>query len=351
MSSLCLVLAFACTFDSVTGGPDDPTPTGTDSAADTSTSDTSSTEDSSSDTTTTTTDTSPPFTCEPSAATGARIGGDLRTHPVDPHPGDTLVVTVRSTDGTSRTEAPDMVLHALDERGSQPRGPQAIEGGAAVYYFAVSDLVSGDVCLEARIGDAVEASGKVTVTPRPPVDTSTGVYKVTTNHQWTCGEQPTYGNEVHIAVLDASGQGVAGAEVEVILPTTTVPPIYNDTEPSSIPARLAMDGSGRFVGYNSWPSHDNGLMVFELSVADAPSDIATEITTGWWEDDLAGCNYCNTYGINVWGHWSHTIVFQRDASATQACLVPTDHGGMSACGEPRHIHHDPDHPACWDVNP
>ena len=102
------------------------------------------------------------------------------------------------------------------------------------------------------------------------------------------------------------------------------------------------------MAYDYWPISDNGLLVFNVSVDGVASDVATEITTGWWEDDLMGCNYCSTATVNVWGHWSHTVEFRRDPTATEACVVESDHAGMAACGEPRHIHHHPDVRACWE---
>ncbi len=241
-----------------------------------------------------------------------------------------------------------MVLVAGGAGGTRRIDPGTVEGGAAVWYFALSQVELGELCLAGEVGGNTEWAEKVDVTARDTVpDTTGGIYKVVQNHQWTCGEQPQCGNYVSISVLDAAGQGVSGATVKIGQPATTVPPIYNDTDPSSIPATVTMDSSGSFVGQNYWPKNENGLQVFQLSVDGHASDVATEITTGWWEDDLQGCNYCGTYCVNVWGHWSYSVVFQLDPDATDVCEVENDHQGMASCGAARHIHHDPDHQACY----
>src|SRR4029079_9326469 len=99
-----------------------------------------------------------------------------------------------------------------------------------------------------------------------------------------------------------------------------------------------------------WPSNGNGFTVFELSVEGAASDRATEITSGWWDTAPDGCRYCPDYPTrNVYGHWSHRVVFQLDPAAGTICVVPTDHAGQSACGTPGHIQHAPDASACWSA--
>jgi hypothetical protein len=269
--------------------------------------------------------------------------------PAEPHPGDTLTVIVRTTNGTPPAAAPSLAMQAEGASGvTVEQTAMKAGGGDTFYYYAFAEVELGDVCLLGLVdGTTPEIAGKVTVTPRPAGPPLTqGVYKVVTNHQWTCAEQPTYGNEVHLRVLDEYGQGVPGAVVDIRYADTTDPgSIYNDG--STIPDTVTMDATGSFVGYDSWPISDNGLLVLELAVVGAPSDIATELTTGWWETNDEGCNYCSTYGVNVWGHWSHTVIFQRDPSATAICEVETDHAGQSACAVPGHLHHHPQHRACW----
>lgn len=290
----------------------------------------------------------PPFSCDAVAADSPVLDGLVLFDPGQPHPGDTLTVIVRATNGLSRADAPPMELEVTDRDGVQTLQPQAMEGGQVLYYFAIPDVPEGDVCLRGIIDGATEIGSKVTVTPRPPGPlVAGGIYKVVSNHMWTCDEQPDWGNELHVWVRDENGQGMPDVAVSVRPADSTDPAtIYNgDGEP--LPDQIVTGADGHAMVYNYWPISDNGLLVFNVAVDGLASDIATEITTGWWEDDNMGCNYCSTPTVNVWGHWSYTVEFQRDPSATEICVVENDHAGMSACGEPRHIHHHPDVQACW----
>lgn len=289
----------------------------------------------------------PPYECEVEAATSPNIAGEFIFSPAQPHPGDTLTVIVRSTNGTSRADAPPMDLHVDAGDGAAMLPTQTIEGGDALYYYAVPDLALGDVCLRGMIGGALETTAKITVTPRPPgppIDPG-GVYRITTNHQWTCDEQPGNGNELHVWVRDEAGQPMEGARVRVALADSVDPETIHNGD-VELPGDLVTGADGHAQTFNYWPISEHGLLVLEVSMADWASDVATEITTGWWEDDLMGCSYCGTPTINVWGHWSYTVEFQRDPGATEVCERGTDHAGMTACGEPRHIHHDPLADAC-----
>lgn len=290
----------------------------------------------------------PPFSCDALPAASPVLDGLVLFDPAEPHPGDTLTVIVRATNGLSRGDAPPMELEVTDRDGVQTLVPQTMEGGQVLYYFAIPDVAEGDVCLRGIIDGATEITGKVTVTPRPPGPVvAGGIYKVVANHQWTCDEQPEWGNELHVWVRDENGQGMPGVAVSLQpVDSTDLGTIYNG-EGEPLPDDLVTGPDGHAMIYNDWPISDNGLLVFEVAVAGLASDIATEITTGWWEDDLMGCNYCNTPTVNVWGHWSYTVEFQRDPSATEVCVVENDHAGMGACGEARHIHHHPEARACW----
>lgn len=290
----------------------------------------------------------PPFSCDAVVAQSPVLDGLVIFDPADPHPGDTLTVIVRATNGLSRADAPPMELEVTDRDGVQTLQPQTTEGGQVLYYFAIPDVPEGDVCLRGLIDGATEIGGKVTVTPRPPGPVvAGGIYKVVANHQWTCDEQPGFGNELHVWVRDENGQGMPDVAVSVRpADSTDLDTIYNgDGQP--VPGEIVTGSDGHAMLYDYWPISDNGLLVLEVSVAGLASDIATEITTGWWETSPSECNYCNIPTVNVWGHWSHTVEFQRDPSATEICMVETDHAGMAACGEPRHIHHHPDVRACW----
>jgi hypothetical protein len=289
-----------------------------------------------------------PFACDAATADSPVLDGIVLFDPADPHPGDTLTVIVRATNGLGRPDAPAMTLEVTDAHGVLDHASQTVEGGEAIYYYAVPDVALGDVCVLGSIDGQPEVAGKVTVTPRPSDPPSDGgIFKITANHQWTCGEQPSNGNELHVWVRDENGAGIAGQAVSLsVADSTDAGSIYNaDGEP--LPTEIVTGEDGHAQAYNYWPISDNGLLVFRVAVAGVASDIATEITTGWWEDDLMGCNYCNTATVNVWGHWSYTIEFQRDPAATEICVVENDHAGMTACGEPRHVHHHPDVRACW----
>ena len=294
-------------------------------------------------------DTSPPFTCDPDSLTSPVLAGEMLFDPADPHPGDTLTVIIRSTNGTEPAAAPSMALQVEGATGTSVEPTTMVAGGGdTLYYYAVADVQLGDVCLTGLIdGAAQEISGKVTVTPRPAgPDASNGVYKVTTNHQWTCAEQPTYGNEIHLYVLDEHGAGVPGSPIRVdYADSTDFDSIHNGG--GDIPYSVTTDSNGYFLGYDYWPISDHGFVVFQLYLDNIASDIATEITTGWWETDDSDCNYCSTYAINTWGHWSHTVIWQLDPDASEICVVETDHAGQSVCGAPGHLHHHPDHRACW----
>jgi len=293
-----------------------------------------------------------PFTCEPDALGSPLLAGEMLFDPSEPHPGDTLTVIVLTTNGTEPDAAPSMAMQA-EGAGSTVLEPTTMiaGGGDTLYYYAFADVQPGDVCLTGLIdGTTPEIAGKVTVTPRPAGPSPAGgVYKVTTNHQWTCSEQPTWGNEVHLYVLDEHGNGVSGVPIRIgYADSTDVGSIYNGG--GDIPPTVTTDGNGYYLGYNYWPISDHGFMVFQLDLDGIASDVATEITTGWWETDDTDCNYCNMYAVNTWGHWSHTVIWQLDPSATEICEVPTDHAGQSACGVPGHLHHHPDHQACWSAS-
>ncbi|MCA9655905.1 MAG: hypothetical protein H6712_12265 [Myxococcales bacterium] len=290
----------------------------------------------------------PPFSCDAVPASSPVLDALVLLDPAQPHPGDTLNVVVRATNGTSRGDAPPMELEVSDRDGVSTLSPLTIQGGEALYYYSIPDVPQGDLCLRSLIDGATEASAKVTVTPRPPgPPVDGGIFKVRANHQWTCDEQPGWGNELHVWVRDENGQAMEGVSVAVGYADSTDPgSIYNgDGEP--IPSAIVTGADGHGMIFDYWPISDNGLLVLELQVDGVASDIATELTTGWWEDDTMGCNYCNTATVNVWGHWSYTVEFQRDPAATEVCVVDNDHAGMAACGNDLHVHHAPGVVPCW----
>ncbi len=297
----------------------------------------------------TTGDSLPPFACEEASANSELLNAVVLFDPAQPHPGDTLTVVVRATNGLSRQDAPPMDLEVTDRDGVRTLASQTIEGGEAVYYYSIPAVPLGQVCLRGLVGGDNEVSGKVQVTPRPPgPPVDGGIFKIVANHMWTCDEQPSFGNELHVWVRDENGQGMPGVSVSLRPSDTTDPSSIYNADAETIPEQIVTGDDGHANAFNYWPISDNGLLVLEVQVDGVASDIATEITTGWWEDDLMGCNYCNTDTVNTWGHWSYTVEFQRDLGATEACVVDNDHAGMSACGEPRHVHHAPGVQSCWE---
>jgi len=294
-------------------------------------------------------DAAPPFTCTQQATTSSVLDGILSYDPANPHPGDTVTVIVKSQ-RLDRPQAPTMDMDEVGPSGTTTWHTNNIAGGKALYYYAISNVQLGDHCLLGRIAGNPEISGKFTVSPRHshPPHCHNGIFKVTRNHQWTCDEQPDNGNEWWIYTYDANGDPLQNVTIRVAQPATTVPPIFN-ADKKTVPTQVETDSDGVYHGYDYWPINDNGYMVFNFSVDGCASDVATEITTGWWQADNDGCTFCpNTTTRNVWGHWSYTVIFQVDPTATQACVVPSDHAGQTRC-RIEHIHHDPNHMACWDI--
>lgn len=292
----------------------------------------------------------PPFSCDAVAANSPVLDGLVLLDPAQPHPGDTLNVIVRATNGTSRPDAPPMDLEVTTRDGVRTLAPLTVQGGEALYYYAIDQVPEGELCLRSVIEGATEVSAQVVVTPRPPGPPAVGgIFKVRANHQWTCDEQPSFGNELHVWVRDASGQGMPGVSVALDYADSTDPAsIYNgDGEP--LPTEIVTGADGHGMLFNYWPISDNGLLVFQMQVDGVASDIATELTTGWWEDDTMGCSYCGTSTVNVWGHWSYTVEFQLDPAASEVCVVDNDHAGMSACGNDLHVHHAPGVQPCWSA--
>jgi hypothetical protein len=298
----------------------------------------------------------PPFSCTPATGGANVLKGELLFDPKDPHPGDTVTVLLKSVGaGYTQGNAPKLTLDATGAKATLT-APTMITAGVlgakgVVYHFEVPDVALGDVCLLAKVdGKTPELAAKITVTPRPaPPPTPGGVFKAITNHQFTCQEEVPWGNELHVAVLDENGQGVPNAKVRVSVPDTTDwSNVKNNDMTHPVPKVLTMGANGHFDDYFWWPANTNGFFVMELSVDGVGSDVATEITSGWWETDANGCRYCDPSNpINVWGHWSHRIEFRRDPKATTACMVPSDHAGQKACANHGHLYHDPSYQACW----
>ncbi len=296
------------------------------------------------------TDAAPPFTCEPEPATSPVLDAELLLDPAEPHEGDTVTVLVRSR-RLDRNEAPDMILQVMGPDRNDWLQAARRSGGRALYYYYIPNVVPGEYCVLGLIQGTAEISGKFEVTPRPPgpARCQGGVFKVISNHQWTCQEQPEWGNEIHIRTLDADGNPLPGVTIHVGWVDTARRPFYNEENVGPPPEQVTTDDNGEFRGYDYWPISRTGELVFRLWVEGCASDVATEITTGWWQTDDSGCEYCPNSGTrNKWGHWSHTIVFQLDPTADRACIVPSDHAGQQRC-DYDHLFHDPSVQTCWDV--
>ncbi len=295
-------------------------------------------------------DAAPPFACEPESTSSPVLDAELLLDPAEPHAGDTVTVLVRSRK-LDRNEAPDMELQVTGPDRNDQLQPARRSGGKALYYYYIPNVALGQYCVLGLIQGSAEISGKFEVTPRPkgPDRCQGGIFKVVSNHQWTCQEQPGWGNEIHIRTLDGDGNPLPGVTIHVGWVDTARHPFYNEENVGPPPEEVTTDSNGEYNGYDFWPISQTGELVFRFWVEGCASDVATEVTTGWWESDDSGCEYCPNDGTkNKWGHWSHTIVFQLDPTATQACVVPSDHAGQQRCSY-NHLFHDPNFQTCWDV--
>jgi hypothetical protein len=331
------------------------------SGSDTSTSasdDTTDTEDGSD---TADTDDLPPFSCELPPLTPT-LDLSSWTHPAAGHLAGQTITLVLQSQNTPKDQAPPLTTELVNRDGARIITEQALVGGAKpVWYISVADLALGENCIEVRNGADVEYAVKIIASdPSPGVPRGNGPWKVTTNHQWRCDEQPTFGNLLQVHVEDELGNPVANATVDLRWTDDTVYPVPPDDaaqswEEHGQPKTLTTDENGFAELWTPWgqgvrspidgkPSY----AVYLVSMADGASDFATEITTGIWETDDFGCNYCNTYAVNVYGHWSYTVKFKRDPAATQVCEVGTDHEGQQACSH-QHVFHDPARPSCVPV--
>lgn len=305
----------------------------------------------------------PPFACT-LPAVSPTLALVARTHPGAVRAGQALTVALHSGN-TAPNNAPALELELTDAAGQRTLTPQARGGGGqASWFFTAADLPAGEACLVVRRvgGGAVELAQKIDVLPAQAQPRGNGVWKVKSHHQWRCDEQPTNGNGLIVEVRDEQGKGVAGATVRLRVSDDTVFPVKPDTSATNWadhahPKSMTTDGNGRAELTTPWgwgirtpidgrPS----WLIFLVSIDGGASDTATEITTGLWETDAQGCNYCSKSAVNVYGHWSYTVTFQRDPTATEICDVGTDHAGQSACTH-EHLYHHPTRPSCQPVAP
>lgn len=303
-----------------------------------------------------------PFDCDLPPASPT-LEPTIWTHPAQPQAGEAVTFVVWS-ENTEPKDAPQLIGEIANRDGTRLVSDYTMVGGGnATYYVTFADLAEGQNCLVLRNGTDVEVAMKIdAASPGDGVPKGNGVWKVTANHQWRCDEQPTYGNLLHVRVVDENDAPVEGATIRIRWTDDTVYPVKPDEAAMSWadhahPKSMTTGADGRAELHTPWGEGvrtpidgQPKLLVFLLSVEGGASDTATEITTGLWETDADGCNYCSAYGVNVYGHWSHTVEFRRDPSATEVCEVPVDHAGQQSCSH-THFFHDPERPSCLPVAP
>ena len=301
-----------------------------------------------------------PFSCALPAA-APTLKPKVWQHPKQPHAGQTAVLSVQSRVSPKPSKAHALSVTLINSAGKRTSTTYDVAGGKYwVYHLPVAKLAAGENCVIVRRGSTVEVARKITAAAPAKLPRGNGVWKVTRNHQWTCSEQPTYGNFLKVKVMDQAGKPVKGAKVNIRWTDDTVYPVKPDKSAGSWaahkhPKQLTTGSDGKASLTTPWGTGIRtpidakpGYLMFTLSVAGGASDTAVELTSGLWETTNAGCNYCGKYGVNVYGHWSYTVEFRRDTAAKQVCEVPTDHAGQKKCGA-RHLYHDPKHTSCRPV--
>ena len=303
-----------------------------------------------------------PFACEPAAATPS-LELHHWLHPSSPVAGQTLTVVMQSQNTRPRN-GPPLSAVLVNRDGMRRTNHYTRAGGdKATYHVSIAGLAAGENCVAIYNGDNVEVAFEIIAAdPGAGVARGNGVWKVSANHQWTCDEQPTWGNLLHVRVVDEAGAPVEGATVGLRFTDDAIYPVPPDDGATNFaehgqPKTMTTGSDGRAELVTPWgegirspidakPSY----LVFQVSIEGGASDVATEISTGIWETNNDGCNFCNRSAVNVYGHWSYTVEFQRDPTATEICDVPNDHAGQGACG-PIHFFHEPDQRSCIPVAP
>jgi len=303
-----------------------------------------------------------PFVCDLPAAS-ATLDPRHWLHPAQPTAGQTLTLSFQSQN-TRGKDAPALVTEITDRSGTRTVSESLIIGDSqALYYFSFGNLAAGENCLVVRNGEGVEAAIKVDVaSPGAGAARGDGVWKIVSNHQWTCAEQPEFGNLLTVKVRDEGGQPLEGVAIDMRWTDDTVFPVAPDDSALSFadhgqPKTMTTNGDGVAelltpwgTGIRSPVDEKPGYVVFNVSVAGGASDTATEITTGIWDTDPSGCDYCAQDLRNTWGHWSYTVEFQRQLDATEICEVGIDHAGQAECSY-QHFYHEEGRPSCLPVAP
>lgn len=257
----------------------------------------------------------PPPICEPVTGSGITISTD----PSAPWDGGSARVRVSGDVPLTNVQ----LAVEGDEPVPVPSWIEVVGDGPWTWSWSLSSLRTGSYCLtfSADPDSRVYQRAPLLVTGEaPPV----APFTVVENHQWTCEEEYTWAINVDTIVLDEVGVPIPGVRILVEHePCETA----EDHPP---PSELITDDDG----FARWENY-NPRCFFHQRIAESPSDTAIEIYSGIWEDQ-EGCNYCSTFAVNVWGHWSYTITFQRTPGAGEICEVPTDHAGQSRCAPTLH---------------
>jgi hypothetical protein len=302
-----------------------------------------------------------PFTCEIPAASPTLDPVNWQ-HPLAPRAGQTFTLALQSQNTKGRN-APDLTAEITDRNGTRSIGQSMVIGDArALYYFSFGALARGENCIAIKNGDNVEAAYKIVAEESPAEERGDGVWKIRVNHQWTCQEQPEWGNLLTVKTFDESGAPVGGVPIQLSWTDDTVYPVAPDDTAMSFaehgqPKMMTTNEAGVAelltpwgTGIRSPVDSKPGYVVFNVAVASGVSDVATEISTGIWENDPNGCDFCAADLRNTYGHWSYTVEFQRSSTAEEVCEVGIDHAGQQGCMV-QHFYHEPDRPSCWRVAP
>lgn len=304
----------------------------------------------------------PPYSCT-LPAVKPTLSPRTWQHPAAPRAGQTVTLSLQSRIDPKPGKPHPLTTTLRNRAGQRTVTSYDVAGGKYwIYHIPVAGLTVGENCIVVRRGGNVEAALKVKAPPAAAIPRGNGVWKVKRNHQWTCAEQPTYGNFLRVRVLDPAGKPVEGAKVRIRWTDDTQYPVGPDKSATSWgahkhPKQLVTGADGRAALWTPWGEGIRtpidarpAYLLFLLDVLGGASDTAMEITSGLWEANTAGCNYCGSYGVNVYGHWSYSVEFRRDPGAIRVCEVPTDHAGQKKCAH-NHIYHDPARPACQPVAP
>ena len=178
-------------------------------------------------------DKSPPFACK-LPTLSATLKPKVWQHPKTPHAAQTVVLSLQSRISPKPSTPHALTTTLLNSAGKRTIKTYDVAGGKYwIYHIPVAALRAGDNCVVVRRGSSVELARKITAASPAKLARGNGVWKVKSNHQWGCGEQPTYGNLLKVRVLDQAGKPVKGARVNIRWTDDTVYPVKPDSSASS----------------------------------------------------------------------------------------------------------------------